>query len=156
MSSDGEPHEVLTLVAITSGSLLAVVILIFLRCSLDCNRKYENYKIITLIIDSLIQYFFSLSLFSKLHRKLNATPIDHQYNIKENKIKFPMFAISKSFNVTMTDEPIKTISEKIDTKYESNVLYIHEKEACSPDKCFNHNCISELKIYTPGVKTIAL
>ncbi|XP_059616817.1 uncharacterized protein LOC132261834 [Phlebotomus argentipes] len=42
VSSDGEAHEILTIVAISSGVLVAVVILIALRVNLRASRKVTH------------------------------------------------------------------------------------------------------------------
>ncbi|GAB0100886.1 hypothetical protein DMENIID0001_169840 [Sergentomyia squamirostris] len=42
VSSDGEPHELLTIVAVSSGALVAIIILIILRINLKVTNKSSH------------------------------------------------------------------------------------------------------------------
>lgn len=39
VSSDGEPHEILTLIAVGTGLVAAVIVLIFLILLIDCRNR---------------------------------------------------------------------------------------------------------------------
>lgn len=41
VSSDGEPHEILTLIAVGTGLVAAVIVLIFLIILIDCTKRYD-------------------------------------------------------------------------------------------------------------------
>jgi len=42
VSSDGEPHEILTLVAVGTGLVAAVIVLIFLIVLIDCRKRSSS------------------------------------------------------------------------------------------------------------------
>lgn len=55
VSSDGEPHEILTLIAVGTGLVAAVIVMIFLIVLIDCRKRYNHRYFIVAM--NCVQFF---------------------------------------------------------------------------------------------------
>lgn len=113
------------------------------------------------IVNKLLTNFpnfpFILYFSSKSPHQRNDSKTKEKPQTKETNNRFRFFVTRNTFDVITLDDPIKTISSKVDTQHvNSNVSYLNEKNVCPSGGYFNGNCVSELSDYVPGVKTVAL
>lgn len=53
VSTDGEPHEILTMIAVSSGCIVAIIVLVILIIVIDCKMKrfvLEKKNLIIIVI----------------------------------------------------------------------------------------------------------